>query len=114
MCLLNFIYTCNVCLTAKIMHHLQRNWPCFSLPKFCRSNIHITIVKFSNRPFQNPFNFLQRTSMDFCKVYQFLFLVSTLICLANLIALNDNITNYHLLMFSFSRSFSCYPKIFLR
>ena len=40
-----------------------------SLPKFCRSSICvITIVKFSNSPVQNVFNFPQWTSMDFCKV----------------------------------------------
>ena len=41
----------------------------FSLRKFCRSSIYvITIVKFSNRPIQNLFNFPNRTSMDSCKV----------------------------------------------
>ena len=70
MCLLNFISTCYYCFIQKIIYHLKRNWPRFSLPKFCRISIYvITIVKFSNRSIQNPFNFPQRTSMDFCKVY---------------------------------------------
>ena len=54
------------------MCHWQRNWPRFSFPKFCWSSIYvITFVKFSNRSIQILFNFLQRTSMDFCKVYSF-------------------------------------------
>ena len=69
MCLLNFISTCHFCFIQKIFYHLKRNWPRFSLPKFCRSNIYvITIVKFSNSPIQNVFSFPRWTSMNFCKV----------------------------------------------
>ena len=69
MCLLNFISTCHFCFIQKIIYYLKRNWPRFSLPKFCRSSIYaITIVKVNNRPIQNLLNFPQRTSMDFCKV----------------------------------------------
>ena len=67
MCLLNLILIYLFCFIQKIIHLLKRNWPHFSLPKFCRSNIYvITIAKFSNRPIKNLFNFPQRTSMDFC------------------------------------------------
>ena len=46
MCLLNFIHTCHFCFIPKIIHHLKRNWPRFSLPEFCRSSIYvITVVK---------------------------------------------------------------------
>ena len=59
--LLNLISTCHF-LSHTI--DLKRNWPRFSLPKFCRSGIYvITIVKFSNRPIQILFNFPQQTSM---------------------------------------------------
>ena len=69
MCLLNFISTCRFCFIQKIIYHLKRNWPCFSLLKFCSSSLYvINIVEFSNKPIQNLFNFPQRTSMDFCKV----------------------------------------------
>ena len=69
LCLLNFISTCHSCFIRKIIYHLKRNWPRFSLPKFCRSSIYvITIAKFSNSPMQNVFNFPQWTSMDCCKV----------------------------------------------
>ena len=52
MCLLNFISTC-LCFIQKLIYHLKRNWPRFSLPKICRSSIYvIAIVKFSNRPIQ--------------------------------------------------------------
>ena len=48
------------------MYHLQRDWPRFSLPRFSRSSIYvINIIKFSNRPIQNQFNFVQETYMDF-------------------------------------------------
>ena len=67
--LLNLVSTCHFCLIQKIIYHLKRNWLRCSLPKFCRSSIYvITIVKFSNRPIQNLFNFPQETSVDFCKV----------------------------------------------
>ena len=67
--LLNFISTCHSCFIQKIIYHLKRNWPRFSLLKFCRSSIYvITIAKFSNSPIQNVFNFPQGISMDFCKV----------------------------------------------
>ena len=51
-------------------YYLQRNWPRLSLRKFCRSSIYVvtTIIKFSNKPIQILFNFLRRTSVDFCKV----------------------------------------------
>ena len=69
MCLLNFISICHFCFIQKIIYHLKRHWPRFSLLKFCRSSIYlITIVKLSNRSIQNLFNFPQRTSTDFCKV----------------------------------------------
>ena len=59
MCLLNFISTCHFCFIQKIIYHLKRNWPRFRLPKFFRSSIYvIIIVKFSNSPIQNVFNFL--------------------------------------------------------
>ena len=65
MCVLNFISTFHYCFIQKIIFHLKRNWPHFSLPKFCRSSIY---VKFRNRPIQNLLNFPQRTSIDFFKV----------------------------------------------
>ena len=68
-CLLNFISTCHFCLIQKIIHHLKRNWPRFSLPKFFSSSIYvITIVKIINSSTQTLFNFPERTSTDFCKV----------------------------------------------
>ena len=67
MCLLNLISIYHFCFIQKIFYHLKRNWPRFSLSKFCRSSIYvITIVKFSNSPIQNLINFPQR--MDFCKM----------------------------------------------
>ena len=60
------ISTCHFCLIQKIICYLKRNQPRFSLPKFYRCSIYvIAIVKFSNRPVQNLFNFPQRTSKDF-------------------------------------------------
>ena len=54
--------------------HFKRNWPRFSLPKFCRSSIYvIAIVKFSNSPIQNILNFPQWTSMDLVIVFFFPF-----------------------------------------
>ena len=45
MCLLNFISTYHFYFMQKIIYHLKRNWPRFSLPKFSRSSIYvITIV----------------------------------------------------------------------
>ena len=45
MCLLNSISTYHFCFMQKIIYHLKRNWPRFSLPKFSGSSIYvITIV----------------------------------------------------------------------
>ena len=77
--LLDFIYTCQFCISFKIdkisfcfsyIYRLKRNRSRFSLLKFCRSRIHIiAIVKFGNRPIQNLFYLPQRTSTDLCKVH---------------------------------------------
>ena len=69
MCLLSCVSTCHLCFIQKIIYHFKRNWPRFSLPKFCRSSFYvITIIKFSNSSIQTLFNFPDRTSMDICKV----------------------------------------------
>ena len=67
--LLNLISTCHFLSHIKDYISFKKKRGRFSLPKFCRSSIYvITIVKFSNKPIQNLFNFPQETSMDFCKV----------------------------------------------
>ena len=64
------ISTCHFCFIQTIIYYLRRNQPCFRLPKFYRCSIYIiTYAKFSNMPVQNLFNFSQRTSMYFSKVY---------------------------------------------
>ena len=69
MCVLNFFSTCHLCFIQKIIYHLKRIWPRFSLPKFYCSSIYvITFVKFRYRSVQNLLSFPQRTSMDFSKV----------------------------------------------
>ena len=69
MCLLSCISTCHLCFIQKIIYHFKRNWPRFSLQKFCRSSIYvITIIKFGNSSIQTLFNFPDQTSMDICKV----------------------------------------------
>ena len=51
-CLLKFIFTCHFCLIQKIIYYLKRNWPFFSLPKFCCSSIYIiTVVTFTQSAF---------------------------------------------------------------
>ena len=82
----NFISTCHFCFIRKIIYHLKRNQPCFSLLKFCRSSIYvITIVKFSNSSFQTIFNFPDRMSMDFCKMIQFLELKKSVVSVVTIL-----------------------------
>ena len=43
---LDFICTCHLCFTQKIMYHLKRNWPCFYLLKLCRSSIYSPLLQY--------------------------------------------------------------------
>ena len=70
MCLLNFIYTCHLLFNIKVYVSFTKRLVLFYFAEFSSNNIYIiSIVKCSYRPILNLFNFLQQTSMDFCKVY---------------------------------------------
>ena len=63
-------YVCHFLFHTKDYLSVEGNWPRFSLPQLCGNNIYaIIIAKISTWSIQNLLNCPQRTSMDYCQVF---------------------------------------------
>lgn len=67
----DFIYICHFCFIQKIIYHLKRNRPRFSLPKFCRNSICVIIIeKLVKGLFKIFSTFLSKLQLSSANFYQ--------------------------------------------